>query len=238
MRKTDITQGEMYRAGLPSPGARLLKATNMVRQDSIVADIGCDHGKLAVYLVLSGVAKKVIAADVRPLPLSKAKALVKQTGCSDKIECRLGDGLAVLHENEVSDIVIAGMSGETMAQILERAPWVQNEKLNFVFVPATHAEKLREWLYASGFVLVREEPVQENGRVYSVMQAKYTGEKQENLPQFFYEFGFLPQSESPEAKKYILHHLHHLQNMRKGNLAEKERQELEELIQEVERCLQ
>lgn len=238
MRKTNITQGEMYRAGLPSPGARLLKAASMVRQDSTVADIGCDHGKLAVYLVLSGVAKKVIAADVRPLPLSRAKALVKQTGCSDKIECRLGDGLTVLHENEVSDIVIAGMSGETMAQILEQAPWVQNKEINFVFVPATHAEKLREWLYANGFALKKEEPVQENGRVYSVMQAQYTGEKRENLSQFFYAFGFLPQSTLPEAKKYMVHHLHHLQNMRKGNLSEQERLALEELIQGVEECLQ
>lgn len=238
MRTTDITQGEMYRAGLPSPGARLLKAISMVREGSVVADIGCDHGKLAVYLILAGIAKKVIAVDVRSLPLSKAKALVKQTGCSEAIDCRLGDGLAALDENEASDIVIAGMSGETMVRILEQASWLQNKKINLVFVPATRAEDLRKWLYANGFALVKEEPVQENGRVYSVMQANYTGEKQQGLFPFFYEFGLLAESNTPEAKKYMVHHLHHLQNKRKAGLTRQEDQELEALIQEVEACLQ
>lgn len=232
------TNGELYRAGLPSPGARLLKAIAMVRQGNVVADIGCDHGKLAVYLVLANIAKRVIAVDKRPLPLSKAKGLVRQTGCEKRVDCRLGDGLKPLQPGEATEIVIAGMSGETMVEILNAAPWIFDPAMNFVFVPATRAEKLRAWLYKNGFAICQEEPVKENSHVYSVLQAVYTGEKIQHLQPLLCEIGLLKNSDLPEAKEYIKRRLHYLQNLLLGPLADAEREELLQLIDEVKKCLQ
>ena len=119
MASNNLKGGERYRAGLPTLGARLLAAANAVRPGRPAADIGCDHGKLAVWLALRGISPRVIAVDSRPLPLAKARALAAQTGCADVVACRLGDGLAALAPGEAQEIIIAGLSGETIIALLD-----------------------------------------------------------------------------------------------------------------------
>ena len=102
---------------MPALDARLLAAAAYVRRGALVADIGCDHGKLAVYLARTGAARRVVAADIRPAPLARARALVEKHRCGAAVECRLGDGLHVLSPDEADDIVIAGVSGVTAAEM-------------------------------------------------------------------------------------------------------------------------
>lgn len=155
--------------------ARLLAAASLVRPGYTAADIGCDHGKLAVYLVKAGRCPIVIAADLRAGPLAAAKALVEKEGLSGQIDCRLGDGLTVLCPGEAQDFVLAGMGGETIGAILAAAPWVKDPALSFVLVPATGHSRLRRFLYEQGFQLNAEQPLFENGHWYTVMRAAYAG---------------------------------------------------------------
>ena len=94
--------------------ARLGTIAAMTPRCRAVADIGCDHGKLTVDLLVSGRCPKVIAADLRPIPLSKAQENCRKAGCEDRAELRLGNGLEVLQPGEATDIVIAGMGAETI----------------------------------------------------------------------------------------------------------------------------
>ena len=161
---------------VPALDARLLAAAAYVRRGALAADIGCDHGKLAVYLARTGTARHVVAVDIRPAPLARAQVLVEKHGCSAGVECRLGDGLCALKPCEADDIVIAGVSGVTAAAILGAAqPFWQPGK-RFVFVPATRRAELRGWLWGHGFSLLDETPVQAAGRFYTVMCAEYTGQ--------------------------------------------------------------
>lgn len=228
--------GEMYRAGLPSPGARLLAAIRLVQPGRAAADIGCDHGKLAVYLALAGISPKVVAVDNRPMPLAKAKALARQTGCEDRVDCRLGDGLAALQPGEAQEIIIAGMSGETMANILSAAKWVEDSTLHFVFVPATRAGHLRRWLAERGFAIDREEPVEEKGRYYTAISAVYTGTSIEPTP-LFCELGLVPQAGGPAAAGYIRKQLARLEKQALAPMELPQRDALEHLINEVKECL-
>lgn len=157
--------------------ARLAAAAAFVRPGSVAADIGCDHGLLSVQLARSGRCRKVIACDIRPKPLAVAAANFARCGCAALCECRLGDGLTVLRPGEASDIVIAGVSGITMMQMLTRAPafWRPGER--FVLVPASKAAQLRRFLCENGFALLAETPVCAQGRFYPVLCAEYTGEK-------------------------------------------------------------
>ena len=159
----------------PQPGVRLSAAASLVRPGSSAADIGCDHGRLAVHLVQSGRCPFVIAADLRCGPLQKAQALAQLHGVQQQVSCRLGDGLSVVRAGEVQDIVIAGMGGGTIADILAAAPWVQNTAINLVLLPTTQAPELRRRLCENGFVLQREVPVLDGGYCYTVMQAGYDG---------------------------------------------------------------
>ena len=66
-----------------------------------IADIGTDHGYLAVELIVRGKAKRVIAGDVHKGPLESAKSYVTSQGLSNVIDCRLGDGLQVTKKGEL-----------------------------------------------------------------------------------------------------------------------------------------
>ncbi|MBQ7859614.1 MAG: SAM-dependent methyltransferase [Faecalibacterium sp.] len=161
---------------VPALDARLSATAGLCRPGLPVADIGCDHGKLTAYLACSGLYPRVIGADLRPGPLSKAVLAVKSARCEDRVDLRLGDGLSVLQPYEVGTVVLAGVSAQTTIEILQAAPWVfspQGPRL--VLVPATKHATLRGWLYQQGFALAADLPVQAGGKWYAVMAADYTG---------------------------------------------------------------
>ncbi len=162
---------------LPKLDARLALAASLVTEGQAVADIGCDHGKLAVNLAASGRFPKVIGADLREGPLAKAALTLKNAGCEALVELRLGDGLSVLKQGEVGTIIIAGVSAQTTIDILSAAPWAWDAAApRLVLVPATKHPLLRRWLLEHGFALLRDCPVQAAGRWYTVIAAECTGE--------------------------------------------------------------
>ena len=163
----------MHTCNAPRLDARLAAAFAYVRPGHVAADIGCDHGKLSAALAGSGRCPLVLACDLRPGPLEKARVTCAPFG--DKVQCRLGSGLEVLAPGEADDIIIAGMGAETIIEILEAAPWVFDARYNLVLVPATKHRELRRWLWEHGFALVADRPVQAAGRWYAVMNARYTG---------------------------------------------------------------
>ena len=118
---------------LPTLDARLAAAAELVRPGQPVADIGCDHGKLTAVLAASGRYPKVIGADLRPGPLSKARQTLEHANCQDRAELRLGDGLSVLSAGEVGSIVLAGVSAICMHTNLDAAAGGVNEVLAGIF---------------------------------------------------------------------------------------------------------
>lgn len=158
----------------PALDARLSAAAAYVRPGHAAADIGCDHGKLSAYLASTGRCPVVYACDLRPGPLQKARAACAPLG--ERVQLRLGSGLSVLHPGEAEDIIIAGMGAETIMEILDAAPWVFDARYNLVLVPATKHTLLRRWLAQRGFALQAETLCRAAGRLYAVMNARYTGE--------------------------------------------------------------
>ena len=163
----------MHTCNAPRLDARLAAAFAYVRPGHVAADIGCDHGKLSAALAGSGRCPLVLACDLRPDPLQKARLACAQYG--DAVQFRLGSGLSVLQPGEADDIIIAGMGAETIIEILAAAPWVFDARYNLVLVPATKHSVLRRWLARRGFALAGETLCQAAGRWYTVMNARYTG---------------------------------------------------------------
>lgn len=153
---------------------RLYTVSTLVPNGARVADIGCDHGHLPIYLICEGIASFCIASDKKENPLSSAKANIEKVGLC--IETRLGSGLSTIDDGEVDCITIAGMGGEVIASILEAAPWVKDEKYTLVLQPMTSADALRRYLCEKGFSIQREIACVENRKVYSVIKAVYTGD--------------------------------------------------------------
>ncbi|MDD3430024.1 MAG: class I SAM-dependent methyltransferase [Oscillospiraceae bacterium] len=154
---------------------RLTAAAQFVRKDKVCADVGCDHGKLTAYLAQNNLCTKVIAIDVNQDPLQKAQQLVEKCGCGHKVECRLADGLKGLAPKEAQDIVIAGLSGVTIAALIEAEKWVRQEDIRLILVPASKPDTLRTRLLCQGFVIQQEKAVLAADRPYTVMCAAYCG---------------------------------------------------------------
>ena len=186
---------------------RLSAAASLVRGGGIVADIGTDHGYLPIYLLQSGKVKGAFAADIGKMPLKNAENSIKLYNLQDKIALRLSDGLRQFSENEVDEIVFAGMGGTLIAEKLAETPWVKKQKLHFVFQPQSRAEDLRQFLFENGFAINEEIATHEGRRVYIAFDASYTGEK------FDFDYadcfiGKLPHTE--DAHKHLLHQLSRL----------------------------
>lgn len=161
-------------------GSRLAACADMCRRGSAVADIGTDHALLPIYLIQSGKAPHVFASDINPEPLARAAENIERysascPGLSEKITLVLGSGLEKIPPSAVSDIVIAGMGGELIADILSAAPWAADKRYRLVLQPMSKHDKLRGWLYGHGFDIREEVPVLDNDRCYSVMMCEYTG---------------------------------------------------------------
>lgn len=156
--------------------ARLAAVAARVRQGSRVADIGTDHALLPVWLVQRGQCPAAIASDIGEGPADSARRTVNEAGLAAAIPVRVGDGLSPIAPDEVDDIVIAGMGGETIAAILEAAPWVCDARYRLVLQPMSKPERLRQFLYSAGFAIEEETVVAEGERLYNVMVCHFTGE--------------------------------------------------------------
>lgn len=146
---------------------RLRAIAEQVPQGACLADVGTDHGHLPVWLLLSGQVERAIAADLREGPLDRARQTAREYGQTERISFRLCDGLSGIAPDEVDTVVIAGMGGETIAAILDAAPWTRDHKL-LLLQPMTGASKLREWLQGHGYAIWDEVIAREGKKLYSI----------------------------------------------------------------------
>lgn len=182
--------------------ARLSAVASLVRKGSKVADIGTDHGYLLTWLIENGVSPCGIAADINKGPLENAKRTVIDAGIYDKVELILSDGLKNVPEGSCDDIVIAGMGGNLIADILSSCPWICNKDLHIVAQPMSHGEVLREFYVKNGFEILEEKTATDGKRLYCIISAAYTGIKAERDPSYIY-LGRLTENKDEITKKYI-----------------------------------
>ena len=150
---------------------RLEAVAALVPRGAKVADVGTDHGYLAICLLERGIAANVVATDIRPGPLAGAKQNIAQAGLSDRISLKLCDGLDAVEPEQADVIVIAGMGGETIAGILSRAPWTLQAGKRLILSPQSKQELLREWLHRQGCGILSEHLARDAGRLYPILCA-------------------------------------------------------------------
>ncbi len=153
---------------------RLQACAAYVGRGSAVCDVGTDHAQLAVHLIETGISERVIASDIGEGPLAAAQRTIEKHGLSSKIRTILSDGLQNVPPEGLTDVVIAGMGGETMVHILETCPFPLTE-IRLILQPMTKADVLRQWLYRNGFAIMQETCVRDDRFLYAVMRAQYTG---------------------------------------------------------------
>lgn len=164
---------------------RLQSIANLVPHNSIVGDIGTDHGYIPGYLIENNISKRVIGTDISKGSLEKIIEYVNNNGYSERIFPRLGDGLEAIKPFEVDTIIIAGMGGLLIRDILEKDKDVTKSVVNFIFQPMIAAKELREYLLNNNFEIIREEIVREENKFYEIIFAREG--KSSVSDEFYYE---------------------------------------------------
>lgn len=161
---------------------RLSAVASLVTEGGKVADVGCDHGFVSVYLIQNGIAGKVIAMDVNKGPLARAKEHVQAYEMEYSVDLRLSDGLSlVTKEDAVDTVILAGMGGRLMQKILSGAMERELYIPELVLQPQSELAMFRRFLRESEYVITEEKMVYEDGKYYPMMKACYKGERREGV---------------------------------------------------------
>ncbi len=172
------------------PRGRLQCAIDLLSGSRIVADVGCDHGRLGCALIQQNAAERCIAIDISAPSLKKAERLARQIGVEDCVETRLGDGLNPLSPGEADAIAVLGMGGTLMTRILDVHPPLMGAQ-KCVLQPMRAAEDIRRWLYERRYHVLEDRVVTDAGRYYQVFSIGRPQEAAQPLPKGWPEDCFL-----------------------------------------------
>lgn len=155
---------------------------------SRVADVGTDHAYLPIYLAKKNMYSRIIATELNSGPLQRAREEVLSLGLGQQIELRQGNGLECLEVGEVEVVVIAGMGGETIRDILANSLSIAKSLEIIILQPMSRQYLLRSWLIDNGFSLIDESLVAEENHLYQIIVVKPEG-SQEKYSELELEIG-------------------------------------------------
>ena len=164
---------------------RLRKIAELVPQGCTAADIGTDHAYIPAYLALNGKIKHAVASDIRPGPLSRAENTIKTHHLEAYIETRIGAGLETVLPGEAEVIIIAGMGGILISEILENSPEVVRAAKLIILQPMTAVLELRRYISENSFTLCGEYLVREDAKLYNIITVSPGGKTDYNLRELY-----------------------------------------------------
>lgn len=238
---------------------RLQAIVNFVTPGNRVADVGCDHGFVSIYLFREKIAPKVYAMDLRPGPLARAKEHIESYGYDHYIETRLSDGITALEKGEAETLICAGMGGRLMAKILSDGYEKVMEIKELILQPQSDLAFFREYLRTHKLIIIAEDMVKEDGKFYPMMKvvpASFAkneglggeteicipglGERQQAIKDAYGPF--LLAEKHPVLQEYLevlkTRNQEILSNLSGGNeKAALRREEIEQELSDIEMCL-
>ena len=151
---------------------RLLACCGFIKPGDRVADVGCDHGYLGIYLLKQGIASSVIASDVNQGPLQAALRNAHKFGVQENISFYLSDGVRNI-PRDFDCMVCAGMGADTIISILENSGWLEEKRYRLMLQCQSKRPELRQWLHDNGYRICRETLAKDRKFVYSIMEVVF-----------------------------------------------------------------
>ncbi len=185
---------------------RLQAISDLILPCITLADIGTDHGYVPIYCIKNGLAKTAIACDVRPGPLKIARANIEKFGMSGQIETRLSNGLEKLSPCEADTIVIAGMGGPLILEILNAGMEKIGGNTTLILQPMIAVSEVRRYLCKNGFIILNEALAKEEHKIYNVLAVRRGHEDGSEFD--FYVGKRLLEAGGPLFEAYMEHRLH------------------------------
>ena len=152
--------------------ARLTACCAFVKMGARIADVGCDHGYLSIYLLKNGIASFAYASDVAESPLQSAVRNARKFGVAENISFYLSDGVRNV-PRDFDTLVCAGMGADTMVSILEAAPWLKDPRYRLILQCQSKRELLRSYLSQQGWHIAEESVLRDGRFLYTVMDVRF-----------------------------------------------------------------
>lgn len=181
---------------------RLATIASFVPPGRRIADVGTDHGYIPIYLVENGIAPRAVAMDVRSGPLRRAAEHVRSRGLQERIVLRLSDGLDELKPGEADTVIISGLGGPLMMEILKRGCRVAQTVESFVLSPQSDIPGVRVFLRENGYRIEKEAFLRDEGKYYTVMRAVHGESGAEDALDDRYG-GYLLRQRDPLLREYL-----------------------------------
>ena len=219
---------------------RLETIKNLVNNSKITVDVGTDHGYVPISLITEKRALKVIACDINKGPLNNARANIQKAGLLEKIELRLGGGLAPCETGEADTVIIAGMGGILIKDILEESYIKAQSAEKLILQPMNSLDVLREYLINNNFSVKNEHLAIEGEKIYNIIEVVPKKETKDYLKESFLNFGNPQNFEKNEqfkiyTEKNIKRIERVLTNLKKAkNYDENEVEKLKNILAELE----
>lgn len=153
-------------------GERLSTVARWVLPDLVMADIGTDHAYLPCWLVSGGFCPRAVAVDVAAGPYQRARQVVSEQGLTERVSLRLGSGLSVLEAGEAATIVLAGMGGQLICQLLQAERKKAASARRLVLQPQRNQAQVRSWLAGNGWRIVADDLAREDRMWYNIIVAE------------------------------------------------------------------
>lgn len=182
---------------------RLKHVYSMADKCNCIADIGTDHGYIPIELIKNDICKKAIASDINSGPVKKARINIEKEGLQSCIECRQGSGLCVLKAHEADGVIIAGMGGNLIRDIISQDEDIFKTFKFAVLQPVQNPEVLRKFIYERGYHILHEDLCIDENKFYEIIKVKYDC-KSSALDDIYYEISSnLIAANHPIIKDYI-----------------------------------
>lgn len=158
---------------------RLTTIASFVTSGAILVDIGCDHGYLCIELAKNDKISHAYASDVNQGPLNNVINNVNREQMNEKVSCILSDGLEQFNNIEFSDLVVAGMGGSLIVEIISKNLSLLTNK-TLILQPNNNSYALRKYLIDNHLNIINEQLVEDSGIIYEVLVAQTGISKQYN----------------------------------------------------------
>ena len=181
---------------------RLACVAGIINPGGVLADIGTDHGYVPLIALERGICNKAIACDINKDPLDKARLNAILEGIGDELEFRLGGGFEPLKVSEANEVVIAGMGGNLIRDILEADLEKVKSAEYLILVPAQNPEVLRAYLYKNNYEIIKEDLCLDEGIYYELFKVRSADSQSTELDSIYYEVSpILLRSKNPLMKQ-------------------------------------
>lgn len=217
--------------------ARMQMNADLVPQGASLADIGCDHGYVSIYLARENKCRNIIAMDVKEGPLAIARRNVESAGVQHKVSCRLSDGVMKLEPGEMDTLLIAGMGGMLVCRILQAKQEVLAGVSTLILQAQSDWYTLRKTIWRLGYRIDCESVCQDMGKYYLAIRA-IQGEEETPYTEEECTYGkLLPKSKNETYLQWLLREKEKKESVCK-HLQEKDTEEARKRMEELQKELQ